>query len=140
MGLSLPSFPSVGGITSSIAGRLPFLKRNKTGSHMRAHQRMPCCLMGEVSVVERGFKIEGLVIEVSRGGLRFRESSRFVMNRTGLNVLVLVNGHEFPGKIMNSSATGYGIKLDSLITEEELERLVASGVPMDFSAVAKTEN
>ncbi|HRJ70026.1 MAG TPA: hypothetical protein PK812_10495 [Beijerinckiaceae bacterium] len=133
------SLPSLGGIAGSIGARIPFIKRNRTGSHMRAHQRIQCCLMGEVSVVERGFKIEGLVIEVSRGGMRFREASHFVMNRTGVDVTILVSGGEYPGRIMNSSTTGYGIKLDSLITEEEMERLIASGAPKGFDATGEAE-
>lgn len=135
------SLPSVGGIASKIGSSIPFFnKRKKTGSHMRAHQRIPCCIMGEVCIVERGFKIDGLLIEVSRGGMRFREASRYVMNRDGVDVTIQVSGNEYPGVIMNSSVTGYGIKLNTLITEEELERLVAGGSPRGFNAATDSED
>lgn len=127
------ALPSPSGLASAITAKIPFLKRNKSGSHMRAHQRVPCCLMAELLIVERGFKLEGLVIEVSRGGMRFREASNFILRRDKVKVAVLAAGAEFPGMIVNTGANGYGIKLDALVAEEELERLVASGSPQGLT-------
>lgn len=121
--------PSVSGLTSAFTARLPFLKRNRAGSHMRVHQRVPVCMMAELLIVDRGFKLDGLLIEVSRGGMRFREASAFILRRDRVAVVVQVDGGEYPGTIVNSGVNGYGIKLDSVIPQEEVDRLIARSTP-----------
>lgn len=123
--ISLPKF-QVPQAISDLYGKLPFVKQQqKGGSHMRAHMRHPCCLVAELLIAEKGFKLDGLVIEASRGGIRFREASRFVLDRRGVAVVVIIGKSEYPGVIVNVGNNGYGIKLDTLISDEEVERLVA---------------
>ena len=122
--LALPKVTLPPAITNLI-DKLPFKKRDKGGSHMRAHQRHGCCLVAELLIADKGFKIDGLVIEASRGGIRFREASKYVLDRRGTAVVVIIAGNEYPGVIVNTGHNGYGIKLEGLISDEEVERLVA---------------
>ncbi|MCA0422354.1 MAG: hypothetical protein LCH61_03360 [Proteobacteria bacterium] len=123
--ISLPKFHMPEAL-SVLADKLPFRKRERGGSHMRAHMRHPCCLVAELLIAEKGFRIDGLVIEASRGGIRFREASRFVLDRRGITVVVIIGESQYPGTIVNVGNNGYGIKLDTLISDEEVERLVAN--------------
>lgn len=121
--LSLPK------AVTSLFERLPFVKpAARSGSHMRAHQRHACVLVSELLIAEKGFKLDGMVIEVSRGGIRFREASNYILDRRGTPVVVMVGGQEHPGVIVNVGNNGYGIKLDQLMTEEEVDRLMGGSV------------
>lgn len=125
MQLSLPKL-SVPKALSDVVGKLPFVnKREKGGSHMRAHTRHPCCLVAELLIADKGFKIDGLVIEASRGGIRFREASKYILDRRGTSVVVIIGQSQYPGVIVNVGDNGYGIKLEALVSDEEVERLVA---------------
>lgn len=115
---------------TSLVQRLPFVRRNRSGSHMRAHQRHPCVLVAELQIPEKNYKLDGMVIEVSRGGIRFREASTYILDRRGTHAVVLLGGGEFPGTIVNVDTSGYGIKLDALIPDDEVARLVGAGQPM----------
>lgn len=122
--LALPKVVIPKAVTALIE-RIPYFKREKTGSHMRAHQRHGCCLVAELLITEKGYKIDGLVIEASRGGIRFREASKYVLDRRDVHVVVIIAGNEYPGVIVNVGHNGYGVKLEGLISDEEVERLVA---------------
>lgn len=125
MQLSMPKLAMPKAV-SDVIGKLPFMKRQeKAGSHMRAHMRHPCCLVAELLIADKGFKIDGLVIEASRGGIRFREASKYILDRRGTSVVVIIGQSQYPGIIVNLGSNGYGIKLDSLVSDEEVERLVA---------------
>lgn len=127
--LTLPkSVPSLKAVTALLE-KMPFLKRDKGGSHMRAHQRHPAVIVAELLIADKGFKIDGLVIEVSRGGIRFREASNYILDRRGTTVVVIVGDKEFPGSIVNVGTNGYGIKLDTLIPEDEVDRLMTHSLP-----------
>ncbi len=116
-------------LLSSVKAKVPFLNRKKSGSHMRAFARHPCCIMGELLIADKSYKLDGLIIELSRGGVRFREASSYVLDRSGVNVVVMVNGSEYPGVVVNVAANGYGIKLDSLMPEGDVEKLMGAGTP-----------
>ncbi|HRK23433.1 MAG TPA: PilZ domain-containing protein [Beijerinckiaceae bacterium] len=109
---------------SSVLRRLPFVKRDKGGKHMRAHSRHPCVLIAEMQIPDKGIKLDGMVIEVSRGGIRFREASTYILDRRGTPVVIHLSGHEFPGSIVNVDTSGYGIKLDALIADDVVNSLV----------------
>ena len=108
---------------------LSFRKKNKTGSHMRAHSRHGCVLIAEMEIIEKGFKIDGMVIELSRGGIRFREATSYILDRRGTKVEVSVSGNTYAGVILNIDAHGYGIKLNELMPEEELDKMVSGAAP-----------
>jgi hypothetical protein len=98
-----------------IAGR-PVL-----GSGLRRHPRFPCFVPVRLSLVERGYALDGAVNEVSRGGVRFREASTFILNRHGAKVTLNLLAAELEGEIVNISPMGYGIRLSSLLDEDFVE-------------------
>jgi hypothetical protein len=72
---------------------------------------------------------------MSQGGLMFRVASNYVLERTGENVIVHIDGLELRGQIMASRPEGYGLRLlddldlttvSSLVAEFGLDEL--SGV------------
>jgi hypothetical protein len=102
---------------------IPFLRKKQT--FVRRHARYECCIVGELDVVERHFDIDGVILEVSAGGVLFRPASTFILNRLGERVRARFEGVEMEGVIMNVRPVGYGVKFDELIPDAAIERLVA---------------
>lgn len=94
---------------SSLSKFLPRFGRKK--SFARRHRRYPCCVIASMTIVERGYPLDGTVLEMSQGGLMFRVASNYVVDRTGENVLVHIDGLELRGQIMASRPEGYGLRL-----------------------------
>lgn len=80
-------------------------------SFARRHRRYPCCVIATMDVIERGYTLDGTVLEMSQGGLMFRVASNYVMDRTGDNVIVHIDGLDLRCKIMASRPEGYGLRL-----------------------------
>ncbi len=74
-----------------------------------------------LTLVERDYDIDGLILEVSRGGILFRESSRFTLNRCDSPVRIRTTDFFWSGVIVNARPEGYGIRFDKLLTESELD-------------------
>jgi hypothetical protein len=93
-------------------------------SLMRAHERHSCCAVACLQIIERDIELEGLVLEVSLGGLMFREASRYIYDRRGAAIRVRVGGLDLAGMIVNVRAQGYGIKLSRLLDPYELDLIL----------------
>jgi hypothetical protein len=100
-------------------------KQRKDFTVMREHERHPCCALASMTIVEREVDLDGLVLEVSQGGLLFREASSFIFDRYGSAVKIRVAGLEVSGTIVNVRANGYGIRLTRQLTMEELDLIQA---------------
>lgn len=92
---------------------------------MRQHERHACCIQGALHIRERNYRIEGLILEVSRGGVLFREASRFILDRVGTVVTVQTADVNAPGTIVNVRPAGYGIRFDNLLDDTLVDDLVA---------------
>lgn len=99
-------------------------RRRKDFTLMRAHQRHPCCALASMLIVERNVVLDGLVLEVSLGGMLFREASSFIFDRYGAHVRVRVAGFDMAGTIANVRPSGYGIHLAQPLTRDELETIL----------------
>ncbi|GGH10770.1 hypothetical protein GCM10007036_07510 [Alsobacter metallidurans] len=91
----------------------------------RAYPRSACRIAARLELPEKAFSIDGMIIEASRGGILFRESSRYILDRRGAPVVVHLPGLEIKGDIVNVSPLGYGVRLSHLISEEALGELLA---------------
>lgn len=91
----------------------------------RQHERYPCCFQASLVIRDRHYRIEGLILEVSRGGVLFREASRFILDRVGTAVTVQSADLNVPGMIVNVRSAGYGIRLDQLLDDTHVNDLVA---------------
>jgi hypothetical protein len=94
------------------------------GRRRRIYQRHSCCAVATLLLVDRGVELDGLVLELSRGGVLFREASSFVLDRRGMPVSVKLPTCSLDGIIVNTSRNGYGIRLDDVLSDEELAGLL----------------
>jgi hypothetical protein len=112
-----------GSITADRAPLRWFKRSPNRGT--RQHERYPCCIQGSLVIRDRNYRIEGLIMEVSRGGILFREASRFILDRVGTAVTVQSADLSAPGTIVNVRSAGYGIRLDQLLDDAFVDDLVA---------------
>lgn len=91
------------------------------GSSLRRYPRFPCFIPVRLNLVERGYGLDGAVTEISRGGVRFREGTTYILERTGARVAFDLLGADLAGEIVNVSAMGYGIRLSTLLDEDFVE-------------------
>lgn len=105
----------------------------KKQSFSRRHRRFPCCVIASMDIISRGYMLDGTVLEMSQGGLMFRVASNYVLDRTGENVIVHIDGLELRCQIMASRPEGYGLRLmddldlttvSSLVTEFGYDELL----------------
>ncbi len=104
---------------------LSMFGKKQDGKFNRAYERMPFCIIANLNIPERRIELEGLVLEVSRGGVLFREASTYILDRRGIEIEISFEGMKVSGKIVNVTTRGYGIKLDKVLNDDELERLMA---------------
>lgn len=118
---------------SRFSGLIPKFGKKKHFS--RRHRRYPCCIIAAMDVIERGYVLDGTVLEMSQGGAMFRVASNYVLDRTGENVIVHIDGLELRGQIMASRPEGYGLRLldeldlttvSSLVDEFGLDELAGT--------------
>ncbi len=102
--------------------RLPFFKKQDV--IVRRHVRHDCCVIAHLRVIEREFEMDGVVLEISQGGVLFRPASTYIMDRQGERVLVRFEGRELIGTIMSSRPIGYGVKLDAPVDDETIEMVI----------------
>ncbi|MCB1507694.1 MAG: PilZ domain-containing protein [Hyphomicrobiaceae bacterium] len=100
----------------------------------RRFQRYDCCIVGEMTIVDRAYVLEGTLMEISQGGILFRGASAHILDRSNQRVRIAFEDLELTGKIMATRPQGYGIKLDedldltavaSLVDQYGLDELAA---------------
>jgi hypothetical protein len=96
----------------------------KTPSWVRRHKRYPCCIIALLTIRQKDLALDGLVTEVSRGGLLFRPASQYIFDRTGADVLISFADDELWGRIVNVKSAGYGIAFDDTIEEERVQSIL----------------
>ncbi|GJE27981.1 hypothetical protein [Methylobacterium organophilum] len=96
-----------------------------SGRARRVHERFPCMIRGKILFVERGFSIDGVVNEVSAGGLRVRPALTYLLRRRGGDdVLVEFGPFSLEAALMNTTEYGYGLRLKSILGREDLENIL----------------
>ena len=91
---------------------------------VRRHERFACCIVAVLDIVDKDVPVDGLVTEISQGGLLFRPATRFIFDRRGSSVLVRFDDEEWAGSIVNVKATGYGVRLDNELQPEQIQSLL----------------
>ncbi len=105
---------------ANIMGRL----LARTPSWVRRHKRHPCCIIAFLTIRQKDLVLDGLVTEISRGGLLFRPASRFIFDRTGADVLISFADEALSGQIVNVKPAGYGVALDETLDEERVRSIL----------------
>jgi hypothetical protein len=100
------------------------MKRPNAGN--RAFERHDCMLMAHLFMPEKEFEIDGLLVEISRGGALFREASTYILDRRNMPVMVRFLDREYPAVIVNVSPKGYGLRWSQLLPAEAVQNVLDS--------------
>ncbi|MFK7901887.1 MAG: hypothetical protein AB8B49_03495 [Nitratireductor sp.] len=114
-----PSVPKTGSDVFSI-----LRKRNKKTdgtAAARRHIRHECKAIGVLSIINRSISLEGIVLEIARGGIKFRPAKVHLLDRKGDQVSVSIGGLQLTGKIVAVRNDGYGIALFDELEDDVLD-------------------
>jgi hypothetical protein len=102
------------------------LKRmlRRPAAWVRRHERFACCIVAVLDIIDKDVPIDGLVTEISQGGLLFRPATRFIFDRRGSSVVVRFGDEELSGSIVNVKPTGYGVRLEDEAQPEKIQALL----------------
>lgn len=110
--------PKSGGLFS----KLPFFKKK---AFTRRHTRHDCCIIATLTIDERHFELDGVILELSRGGVLFRPASTYILDRYGERVTARFEGIEGEGIIANVRPQGYGVRFREELPEAAIDELVS---------------
>ncbi|MFZ4533749.1 MAG: PilZ domain-containing protein [Alsobacter sp.] len=99
---------------------------NRPNAGNRAFERHDCMLMAHLFMPEKEFQIDGLLVEISRGGALFREASTYILDRRNMSVMVRFLEREYPAVIVNVSPKGYGLRWSELLPAEAVQNVLDS--------------
>ena len=101
-------------------GRRLFKRGQSTQSISRQHSRYSCCIVGRLEFFDKGYFMDGSVMEISLGGALFRSASTFMLDRRGEMIRIHFDKYTRRGQIMNLRPEGYGLRFIEPLTEAEL--------------------
>ncbi len=93
-------------------------------SYRRQHERFNCNVQAALHFLEDGLTLQGHVLEISQGGLKFKPNQTFLMRRFGGMVRIDAGSWSVDATIKNSTTSGYGVgfvqKQDATVVIEVL--------------------
>ncbi|WP_375451373.1 PilZ domain-containing protein [uncultured Devosia sp.] len=89
-------------------------------AHKRRFERHATFIVGRLVVVSNAQHIDGVINEISLGGMRFRPASQYLQRRDGEIVSLLIEDRSFSGRIRASRPDGYGIELLEMMSEDTM--------------------
>ncbi|HHS82722.1 MAG TPA: PilZ domain-containing protein [Devosia sp.] len=95
-------------------------------SHKRRFERHSIFAIAHITLTDSSQRIDGVVDEVSIGGIRFHPALSFIMERNNEPVTVDLGDLHLSGRIRATRADGYGIQLMDMLSEQQLADLLAS--------------
>ena len=93
------------------------LSKSKNSISNRKHTRHACLCLGMLSLTNRFIKIEGIITEVSKSGLKFKPAKTYLLERKNTPVSIDFANRKISGKIVNTKSDGYGIVFHELVDE-----------------------
>lgn len=93
-------------------------------SHKRKFERHKIFAVAEMVLMNNSQRIDGVIDEISIGGLRFRPASAFIMERSGEAVSISLGELQVSGRIRATRADGYGVQLLDKLNDEQLDVLI----------------
>ncbi|MCF6325820.1 MAG: PilZ domain-containing protein [Devosiaceae bacterium] len=93
-------------------------------SHKRKFERHKIFAVGEMVLMNNSQRMDGVVDEISTGGLRFRPASAFIMERNGEAVSMTLGELQVSGRIRATRADGYGVQLLDQLSESQLNVVI----------------
>lgn len=106
-------------------------KKKQPTAADRRHTRHECLCAGVVTIANSSIAIEGVVIEVSKGGVKFRPAKTYLLERKNVQIFVEFEGIHRVGKIVATRPDGYGIALFEELEDDQITSLISKET--DFS-------
>ena len=78
----------------------------------RHHERKACRVPAVMILTPRDVEIQGLILDISPAGCRFRPELAFLVQRGGETVAIEIGARRFPGQIVATTPFGYGVRFD----------------------------
>ena len=94
-------------------------------AHKRQFSRHETFVISRMVMMGTSQGVDGVINEISVGGLRFRPAATFLQRRDGEAVSILVGKSSYSGRIRSSRPDGYGIQLLDKLSEEQLGEILA---------------
>ncbi|WDR04517.1 PilZ domain-containing protein [Devosia rhodophyticola] len=86
-------------------------------AHKRRFERHSTFIVARMVMQNTSQQIDGVVNEMSLGGMRFRPASKYLQKRDGDTVSLIIEDTSFTGRIRASRPDGYGIELLDMMSE-----------------------
>lgn len=99
-------------------------KDQEKNAHKRAFERHAIFAVSTMVLSNNSQEIEGVIAEISQGGLRFRPASLFLLERNGENISIILDDINVSGIIRASRADGYGVQLLDEISPSEMNYIL----------------
>lgn len=109
--------------TATLARRLK--QDEQKNAHKRRFERHAAFIVAQMVIMNTSQRFDGVINELSLGGMRFRPASRFLQRREMETVTLLVGGRTYSGRIRASRPDGYGIELLENMSDDALGDLLA---------------
>lgn len=93
-------------------------------AHKRRFERHATFIVAHLVIMNTSQHIDGVINEMSLGGMRFRPASKFLQKRDGETVSVMIEERQFSGRIRASRPDGYGIELLEMMSEDVMGRFL----------------
>ena len=122
--------PQTTASSGNAGGLLQKILRNRVqnkahGVAARRHTRHACSCLGTMSIINRSVAMEGIVSEISKGGLKFRPAKTYLQERKDAQVLFEFDRFRISGKIVATRSDGYGVALFEEIEDRDIEAFLA---------------
>lgn len=102
------------------SGRQPAFSRSAT--------RYSCQIDGELMMIDRLVNFDGRVTDFSIGGAMFRPKLAYLMDRRDVPVCLVVGDVEIFARIVSTSPSGFGLRFDEPLDEDEVVKLLARDI------------
>ena len=93
-------------------------------AHKRQFERHNIFAVASMVMMDNSLSMEGVVDEISEGGVRFRPASTFIMERNNESVLINLDSLQISGIIRATRADGYGVQLLDPLNQDQLDVLI----------------
>jgi len=101
-------------------------KDQEKNAHKRAFARHEIFAVANMVLMNNSQEIDGVITEISQGGVKFRPASLYLLERNGERVSMIIDDINVAGIIRASRADGYGIQLLEEISNKEMDYIVRS--------------
>lgn len=99
-------------------------KKDKTDSTQRRHIRQKCFCPCKMSIANRPLHYEGSIMEVSKGGIKFKPAKTYILERKSVKIEIELPDLRLRGRIVATRSDGYGIALSGEFEDEYLDRFL----------------